>query len=67
MSVANYARIEDDTWFGEIPGFEGLWANAGTREACEAELEEALRDWANFRLSMRLPLPSVTAEDLAAA
>ena len=29
--------LDDQTWFAEIPGFEGVWANAATVEACRSE------------------------------
>lgn len=35
MRHAQYERIEDGTFFGEIPGFEGLWANAPTQSAAD--------------------------------
>ena len=30
ISKAEYKRLEDETWFAEIPGYEGVWANADT-------------------------------------
>lgn len=45
MRHAQYERIEDGTFFGEIPGFEGLWVNAQTEEKCRAELRDVLEGW----------------------
>jgi predicted RNase H-like HicB family nuclease len=36
---------DDDTFYGEIPGFQGVWANADTLEACREELAEVLEEW----------------------
>ena len=40
---ARYDILEDDgTFYGAIPGFDGVWANAETLEGCREELEEVL-------------------------
>jgi len=33
----------DPRGFAEIPGFDGVWANAATVEACRSELREVLK------------------------
>jgi predicted RNase H-like HicB family nuclease len=50
---------EDGTFYGEIPGFDGVYANAPTSEECRGELMSALEDWILFRVSRQLPLPEV--------
>jgi predicted RNase H-like HicB family nuclease len=45
MNHAQYERIEDGTWFGLIPGFDGLWATAPTEDACQHELRDSLEGW----------------------
>ena len=36
---AKYEIMADDgTYYGEIPGFEGVWANTATLESCREEL-----------------------------
>ena len=58
MSKAKYEILtEDRTYYGEIPGFQGVYANAATLEACRDELESTLEDWILFRVSRNLPLP----------
>ena len=58
MSKARYEILPDDgTYYGEVPGFEGVYANAATLEACRDELESTLEDWILFRVSRNLPLP----------
>ena len=49
---------DDGTFYGEIPGFEGVYANAKTFEACRDELGEVLEGWILLRVSLHYPLPS---------
>jgi predicted RNase H-like HicB family nuclease len=56
---ATYKVLEDGSFFAEIPGFDGVWANAAALEACREELEEVLEEWLLFRVSRQLPLPAV--------
>lgn len=60
MRRARYEILEDDgSFYGEIPGFEGVWADAATLEGCREELEEVLEGWIILSLSKNLPLPTV--------
>ncbi len=62
MQKARYEILPDDnTFYGEIPGFQGIYANASTLEGCRDELEETLEEWILFRISRNLPLPVVLA------
>ena len=66
MRQARYEILPDDgTFYGEIPGFNGVYANADTLEACREELEEVLEEWILFRVSRNLPLPVVGGIELA--
>ena len=66
MHLAKYEILEDDgTFYGEIPGFNGVYANADTLEKCREELEEVLEEWIFFRVSRNLPLPVVEGIELA--
>lgn len=31
IKKANYEILDDDTYYGEIPGVDGVWANEETR------------------------------------
>jgi predicted RNase H-like HicB family nuclease len=65
MHQARYEILPDDgTFYGEIPGFNGVYANADTLEACREELEEVLEEWILFRVSRQLPLPVVEGIEL---
>ena len=58
MRRAKYEILPDDgTFYGEIPGFEGVYANSDTLEACCEGLEEVLEEWILFRVSRNLTLP----------
>ena len=66
MHRARYEILLDDgTFYGEIPGFEGVYANADTLETCREELEEVLEEWILFRVFRNLPLPIVNEIELA--
>jgi predicted RNase H-like HicB family nuclease len=65
MRQAKYEILSDEgTFYGEIPGFDGVYANADTLEACREELEEVLEEWILFRISKNLPLPKVDGIEL---
>jgi predicted RNase H-like HicB family nuclease len=46
--------LDDSTFYGEIPGFDGVYANADTLEACREELLEVLEEWILFHVSRNL-------------
>lgn len=46
MGHARYEILPSDGMFyGEIPGFHGVYTEADTLEDCREELEEVLEDW----------------------
>ena len=62
---AHYEILPDDqTYYGEIPGMDGIYANAATLEDCRTELAEVLEEWILFRVSRSLPLPVVDGLEL---
>ena len=66
MRNAKYEILkEDNSLYGEIPGFEGVYANAKNLETCREELEEVLEEWILFRISRNLPLPVVNGIELS--
>ena len=56
---AEYKKIEDDTWFAEIPGFEGVWANGKSVEECRHKLMEVLEEWLFLKIQDKDPISSV--------
>lgn len=60
MRHAKYELLSDDaSFYGEIPGFEGVYANSNALESCREQLEEVLEEWMLFRVSRNLALPTV--------
>lgn len=45
MRRVDVRKIEDGSFFAEIPGFSGVWASNPDLELCAAELREVLLDW----------------------
>ena len=63
---AKYEILSDDgSYYGEIPGFQGVYAHAGTLEECREELREVLEEWILFRVSRNLGVPVAEGIDLA--
>ncbi|MBI1768418.1 MAG: type II toxin-antitoxin system HicB family antitoxin [Bacteroidetes bacterium] len=59
MSLATYEILEDKTFYGEIAGFRGVYANENSLEKCREELESVLEDWIIFSISKNQDLPIV--------
>jgi predicted RNase H-like HicB family nuclease len=60
LGKARYEILSDDaTFYGEIPGFQGVFANAETLEECREQLQQVLEDWILLSVSKNLPLPEV--------
>ena len=57
--------IGDGTFFCEILGLDGLWANAETLEACREQLEESLEEWIVLGLQVGHPIPAMDGIDLS--
>ena len=46
LRAARYEILSDDnSFYGEIPALQGVWANAPTLEECREELESVLGEW----------------------
>ena len=59
MRRATYEILSDGTFYGEIAGFQGMYANAETLEACREQLQEVLEGWIVLGLRMGHSLPVV--------
>ncbi len=52
---AMYEILPDDgSYYGEIPGLNGVYANADTLEECRKQLAEVLEEWILFRLLLKI-------------
>lgn len=60
MRQATYEILPDDgTSYGEISGFDGVYANAPALDGCRDDLKEVLEEWLVLRISKQLPVPEV--------
>ena len=60
MRNAKYEILSDDnTFYGHIPGFEGVYSNADDLETCRRELKEVLEEWIMLGISRHAALPVV--------
>jgi predicted RNase H-like HicB family nuclease len=53
LKIARYKILKNGSYFGVIPGIQGVWANAKTLEACRKELQGVLEDWLVLQLRDR--------------
>lgn len=67
MRKAHYEILpENEGIYGSIEGCEGVWAQAGTLEACRGELKEVLEEWIVLGLRMGHELPVIDGLSLIA-
>jgi predicted RNase H-like HicB family nuclease len=59
MRQATYEILEDGTFYAEIPGFQGVYANTETLEDCREELQEVLEGWIVLGLRLGHTLPVI--------
>ena len=65
MAKAEYEILSDDgSFYGEIPGFQGVYSNADTLEECRRVLEEVLEEWLLLRITLDFDVPVVDGLDL---
>ncbi len=65
MKKATYKILDDGTFFGEIPGFQGVWADEDTLEGCRRVLREVLEDWLLLKLRDDEEVPEVEGLSLS--
>ncbi|MBI4050648.1 MAG: type II toxin-antitoxin system HicB family antitoxin [Candidatus Doudnabacteria bacterium] len=59
LKIAKYKLLKDKTYFGEIPGLQGVWANARNLEDCRKQLREVLEEWVLLRIRDRQSVPGL--------
>ncbi|OHA51111.1 MAG: antitoxin HicB [Candidatus Terrybacteria bacterium RIFCSPLOWO2_02_42_20] len=57
LREAQYKILKDGSYFGEIIGLRGVWANANNLEDCRKELQEVLEDWLLLKVRERENVP----------
>jgi len=64
MTLANYDKLEDGSFAGEIKRLPGVIAFGKTLKQCEAELRSTLEDWILVGLRLGHGLPKLAGIDL---
>ena len=65
MSQAKYEIIDDEEpYYGEVPGLEGVWASGKTLEECRHNLAEVIDGWLVVRLKRGLSVPDMIKGNL---
>ena len=65
MKKTSVRQLEDETWYGAIPGFEGVWANEEALRDCLNVLDEVLLDWLLLKIECEdKDIPVVEGIDL---
>lgn len=59
LKKAHYKLLEDQTYFGEIPAMQGVWAQKKTLEECRAELAEVLEEWCLLKIRSNEHIPGL--------
>lgn len=59
LNNASYKILSDKTYFGEIKGLRGVWADAKTLEQCREELREVLEDWLVVKIRFGDAIPGL--------
>ncbi len=64
MNHATYEILGDNSYYGEIPGLQGVYANAVSLEKCRRQLQEVLEGWIILGLRMDHDLPEIEGINL---
>ncbi len=59
MQKGQYKILDDGMYFGEIPGFQGVWASEAGLEECRATLQEVLEEWLLLQLRDNQKVPTL--------
>jgi len=58
LERARYEVINDEeSYYGEVPELQGVWATGKTLEECRRNLIEVIEGWLIVRLKKGLPIP----------
>lgn len=64
MDQAKYKILPDKTYYGEIPGFRGVWANEKALKNCQEVLQEVLEEWVILKVRHGDKLPTIHGKRL---
>jgi predicted RNase H-like HicB family nuclease len=57
LRSARYDKLEDDTFYGEVPRLRGVLATGQTLEECRTQLAEVVEEWVLVRVAKGLTVP----------
>lgn len=57
LRTARYEKLEDGTFYGEIPKLRGVLAVGLNLEACRNQIAEVVEEWVLVRVAKGLPVP----------
>lgn len=58
LDRAHYEIIQDEEpYYGDVPGLDGVWATGKNLEECRKNLAEAIEDWLFFSIARGLSIP----------
>lgn len=58
LEKAHYEIIQDEEpYYGEVPGLDGVWATGSSLETCRKNLSAAIEDWLFFSIAKGLAIP----------
>ena len=65
LKDAKYERLDDGTYYGEIKGLRGLWANAKTLAECKQEMRLVLEEWLIIKIRHGDAIPGLTSGSIS--
>ena len=66
IGIATYKVLDDDnSYYAEISGLQGVWAYADTIEECREELREVVGGWIELGIVLGHPTPSASIRNQA--
>ena len=65
MAQAAYKILEDGSYFGEVPGLQGVWADGATLEECRRVLQEVIEEWLLLKVGDGDDIPEIGGIKLA--
>jgi predicted RNase H-like HicB family nuclease len=57
LRTARYEKLDDGTFYGEVPRLRGVLATAQTLEECRDQLAEVVEEWVLVRVAKGLAVP----------
>jgi predicted RNase H-like HicB family nuclease len=64
MATARLEKLDDGSWYAEIPACPGVWATGADQGSCLAELREVLEEWVLLKLHDGDSVPRVDGVEL---